>query len=155
MADTIEIIEPFVIVDSVQAVTVVETQGQQGPEGQKGIAGEIAFERTAGAVISALVVLYEDELGNVYPLSNSDGLNVDRISGLSITAALPGEMVRVQRMGVVDSTGLSLSAGRVFLGSNGALTQAAPIGDFDILIGYATADQRLYLTFSEPITLED
>jgi hypothetical protein len=118
------------------------------------IVDEGVFERVAGESLSALRVVWEDEDGAVWPLDYRDEVNIDSLAGITVTAAgMATQPVKVQRAGVLDATGLNLVPGKVWLGVDGALTQTPPEDGFDLLVGYATGEQRLYLAFSEPIEL--
>ena len=114
-----------------------------------------AFIRIAGEPISALRAVYELHNGAVHPLSADDDDHIDLLAGITLTSASSGAEVTVQRAGPLDATGLNLQPGRVWLGMDGALTQTPPETGFDTLLGYATAEQRLYIDISETILLED
>lgn len=114
-----------------------------------------AFIRTAGEAISALRAVYELPSGAVHPLSADDAGHIDLLAGITITSAAAGQEITVQRAGPLDASGLNLQPGRVWLGMDGALTQTPPDTGFDTLLGYATAEQRLYIDISESIQLED
>ena len=151
--------EPFaVVVSDDERCAVIVTAGAQGPtgtQGQIGPAGGSAFIRKAGVTISALTVVYENSEGVVFPLSNDDEINIDQLCGVAITAAAQGADITIQRAGPLDANGLGLSVGRVWLGVSGALTQLAPQTGFDVLIGYATAEQRIYIDLSDNIQLNE
>ncbi len=151
--------EPFaVVVSDDERGAVIVTAGAQGPsgtQGQIGPAGGSAFIRKAGVTISALTVVYESSDGSVFPLSNADEINIDQLCGIAITAAVQGADITIQRAGPLDASGLGLSVGRVWLDATGALTQLAPQTGFDVLVGYATAEQRIYIDFSDNIQLNE
>lgn len=133
------------------------TVGEQGPAGRPGIpgpAGGSALQRAAGEVISALRVLYELD-GAVYALDYRDAEHVDLLLGISLTSAMPGEQLNIQRSGVLDDAGWSWAPGRIWLGTDGALTQTPPTGGFDVHIGSAMSATRITLNLSEPIDLEE
>lgn len=139
----------------VAAVVAAGTQGPPGPRGEIGPSGGSAFTRTAGTAISALVAVYELPDGTVWPLSADDGAHIDLLAGITLTSASAGADVTIQRAGPLDAAGLNLQPGRVWLGMNGQLTQTPPESGNDTLLGYATAEQRLYIDISETILLED
>ena len=114
-----------------------------------------AFIRIAGEPISALRAVYELPSGTVHPLSADDAEHIDLLAGVTVTSAATGQEITVQRSAPLDASGLNLQPGRVWLGMGGALTQTPPDTGFDTLLGYATAEQRLYIDISETILLED
>lgn len=158
-ANTVVTNEAFAVVtqdDSGLAVVVTSgAQGAPGPRGMPGPAGGAAFIRVAGETISALVAVYELPDGTVHPLSQDDPSHINQLAGVTITSANAGAEITIQRTGPLDAEGLNLEPGRVWLGSNGRLTQEPPETGFDLLLGYATAEQRIYLDPQPPITLDE
>ena len=157
--EVIEVIHPAPEVIEVihPAPEVIEypghkTPGPPGPPGRDGVAEAIV--RRAAAPLSALVVVWEDVSGDVHPLDYRDGAHIDMLAGLTITSAAAGDDVTVQRSGPLDAQGLGLMPGRVWLGTNGALTQTPPVDGFDVLVGLAVSGERLYLSFDSAIFLE-
>lgn len=148
-------IEVLVVLEHEQVTAT--TVGEQGPPGRPGIpgpAGGSALQREAGEVISALRVLYELD-GAVHALDYRDADHIDLLLGVSLTSAMPGEQLNIQRSGVMDDAGWSWVPGRIWLGADGALTQTPPTGGFDVLIGSAMSATRITLNLSEPIDLEE
>lgn len=147
-------------------VTVIAAHGQmaavalinQAVHGRPGRDGQDApgavLQRLAGQALPALCVVWEDASGHVWPLSAHDGAHVDLLAGLTLTAAgAAGDAVQLQRLGVVDASGLTLVPGRVWLGERGRLTQTPPASGFDVLVGCALSGQRLALSFAPAIWL--
>ena len=147
--------EIIIEVDTDVEVLEAAAQGPRGPQGIPGPAGGAAFIRVAAVTLSALVVVWEDSAGLVRPLDYRDEEHAALLCGLTITSADAGQDVTVQRIGPLDAAGLGLIPGRVWLGVDGRLTQAPPQDGCDILVGNATADERIYLNFNEAIYLED
>lgn len=130
-------------------------QGVPGIQGPPGPAGGSAFQRKSPLPLSALKVVWEDANGDIRPLDYRDALHIDLLAGISLTStSIANEQVNIQRSGPLDATGLGLTPGRVWLGEDGALTQIPPTDGFDVLIGYATADQRIFLDLNDGIELE-
>lgn len=122
--------------------------------GKPGAAGATQVVRQTVAGLSALVVVWENEAGEVLPLDFRDAAHIDLICGLTVTASAgPGD-VTVQSAGPVDDGSWNWTPGRVYLGANGALTQVPPADGFDVLIGVAVSATRLLLNFQDPIELE-
>lgn len=147
--------EIIIEVDTDVEVLEAAAQGPRGPQGPPGPAGGAAFTRVAATTLSALVVVWEDSAGLVRPLDYRDEEHAALLCGLTITSADAGQDVTVQRIGPLDAAGLGLIPGRVWLGVDGRLTQTPPQDGCDILVGNATADERIYLNFNEAIYLED
>lgn len=146
---------PLVTEQKLEQVVLAGVRGRAGPRGQPGPAGGASFIRIAGEPISALRALYELPTGRVHPLSPDDVDHIDLLVGVSVTSGGIGSEITVQRSGVLDAAGLGLSPGRVWLGEQGRMAQTPPDGGFDVLLGYATAEQRLYIDISESIELEN
>lgn len=144
-----------VLVDEVEEIQIlaVAEQGPPGPAGEPGPAGGSTLQRTAGATLSALVVVYEED-GEVFALDKGDDANIDQLLGLTVTAADLGESINVQRSGAVNNNGWSWAPGRVYLGAAGALTQTPATDGNDVLIGRAVSATRLLLDIQDPIDLE-
>lgn len=133
-------------VEEIQILAVAE-QGVPGP------AGGSTLQRTAGATLSALVVVYEEN-GEVFALDKGDDAHIDQLLGLTATAASIGSPINVQRTGAVDNSGWAWTPGRVYLGAGGALTQTPATDGNDVLIGRAVSATRLLLDIQDPIDLE-
>lgn len=124
-----------------------------GRPGEPGPAGGAAVQRLSGETLSALRAVYELD-GEVYALDYRDAAHIDLLLGVTLTAADQGQPVNVQRLGAVDDGGWNWQPGRVWLGADGALTQAPPTDGFDVLIGTAVASGRLLLNLQDPLELE-
>lgn len=134
----------------------VVSAGVRGPKGAQGIpgpAGGSAFVRTAGETISALRVLYEDA-GEVFYLDPLNDAHIDQLLGLSLSAALPGEALNVQRSGELTDNGWNWVPGRIWLGAGGTLTQVPPVAGYDVLIGTAVSSRSILFNIQDPIFLE-
>lgn len=137
---------------------VLLTEAQQGPPGPPGIpgpAGGQVLQRKAGMDTSALLVVYEDLFGAVWPADPEVEGDVLALLGVTVTAAPAGQPIHVQRMGHIDDEAWQLQPGqRVFLGGQGRLTQEPPQTGYDVLIGTALSPTRLLLNIQDPISLE-
>lgn len=149
---------PATVVTEVEEgpVTIVTgaEQGPQGPAGPPGPAGGTSHVRNSVAALSALLVVWEDELGIVRPLDSTDEDHIDLLCGLTITGTSSAGPVTVQRTGAVDDTAWAWTPGRVYLGAGGSLTQTPPNNGFDVLVGVAVSPTRLILDFQDPIEME-
>lgn len=133
--------------------TTVGEQGPAGRPGEPGPAGGAAVQRLAGETLSALRVVYE-LAGQVFALDYRDAEHINLLLGVTLSAAQVGEPLNIQRLGAIDDDNWSWQPGRVWLGSDGALTQTPPSDGYDVLIGAAVASGRLLLNLQDPIELE-
>lgn len=164
--DLVEVPTEQVLLEAGQDNTLLEpvqelvllTEAQQGPPGPAGIpgpAGGQVLQRKAGMDTSALLVVYEDLFGSVWPADPDAESDVLALLGLTVSAAVAGQPINVQRMGHIDDEALQLQPGkRVFLGRQGRLTQEPPQAGYDVLIGAALSSTRLLLNIQDPIALE-
>lgn len=149
--------EIHVVIERNDAPVIVVTeadQGPPGPPGRPGPAGGTSHIRNSAAALSALLVVWEDELGVVRPLDSTDEDHIDLLCGLTITGTSSVGPVTVQRTGAVDDTAWAWTPGRVYLGAGGSLTQTPPNNGFDVLVGVAVSPTRLILDFQDPIEME-
>lgn len=147
--------ERFVVTTVQEKVFLTQKiPGPPGPPGEPGPAGGSTLQRDAGATLSALVVVYEED-GEVFALDKDDEDHIDQMLGLTVTAASVGASLNVQRSGVVNNSGWAWTPGRVYLGAGGALTQTPASDGFDVLIGRAVSATRLLLDLQDPIELEN
>jgi hypothetical protein len=148
-------------------IVEVARQGLPGPQGVVDAAAVesavrdwladnsvLAVTRVAGETLSALRGVWEDDAGAVWLLDAQDAAHIALFAGISITSATAGDDVTIQRAGVLNASGLNLTPGPVWLGTNGALTQVRPTSGFFLLLGAATSSDRLILSPSHPIRLE-
>lgn len=137
---------------------VLLTEARQGPPGPVGIpgpAGGQVLQRKAGMDTSALLVVYEDLFGSVWPADPDAESDVLALLGVTVSAAVAGQPINVQRMGVIDDAGWSFTPGaRVYLAAQGRLTQEPPQAGYDVLIGTGVSPTRLLLNIQDPIELE-
>lgn len=137
---------------------VLLTEARQGPPGPAGIpgpAGGQVLQRKAGMDTSALLVVYEDLFGSVWPADPDAESDVLALLGVTVSAAVAGQPINVQRLGHIDDEAWQLQPGkRVFLGAQGRLTQEPPQAGYDVLIGMAISQTRLLLNIQDPIELE-
>lgn len=130
-------------------------QGPPGPPGIPGPAGGQVLQRLAGMDTSALLVVYEDLFGAVWPADPEVESDVLALLGVTVSAAAGGQPIHVQRIGSIDDAAWQLQPGkRVFLGRQGRLTQEPPQTGHDVLIGTAITSTRLLLNIQDPIELE-
>ncbi|MGV8917846.1 MAG: hypothetical protein ACOH2R_08610 [Pseudomonas sp.] len=130
--------------------------GQRGAAGQQGIPGPdggSTIQKAAGEVLSALRVVYDLD-DQVFVLDYRDANHIELLLGITITAGPIGQLLNIQRTGIIEDASWTWTRGRVWLGANGSLTQAAPSDGFDVLIGSATSATSITLNIQDPIELE-
>jgi hypothetical protein len=127
-------------------------QGEQGPPGPPGPEGGVSLQRIAGEELSALRAVYELD-GEVFVLDHQDRAHIDLLLGITLTAAPAGQVVNIQRLGALQDSAWSWTAGRVYLGAAGHLTQTPPDSGYQVLLGAAVASDRLTLNLTDPIEL--
>lgn len=148
---------PEVLIEEVEILELLTDaeQGPPGPPGLPGPAGGQVLQRTAGQDTSALLVVYEDMFGQVWPADAAVEADVLALLGVTVSAAQGGQPINVQRLGVIDDSGWGWTPGRrVYLASQGRLTQDPPVSGYDVLIGMALSPIRLLLNLQDPIELE-
>lgn len=111
-----------------------------------------AAVRQAGEEISALRAVYELD-GQVFYLDSQDVEHAPLYLGVTITSAIVGGDVIVQRAGTIDDSGWSWAAAEVFVGATGFLTQTAPTTGFKLIVGNSPAPTRLNLAADTPVYL--
>lgn len=112
-----------------------------------------AVVRTAGVTLSALRLVWEGGGGNVYPFTPSNGIGVNLLLGITITAGAPGAKVLVKRWGTIDDPGFLLPPGLVFCGPDGTLVTNSPTIGWEVVVGTSPSAGRLNLDFDEPVQL--
>lgn len=148
--------KPTLIETGEKAVLITEgIQGPPGPPGIPGPAGGQVLQRMAGMAISALVAVFEDLSGAVWPADPNVESDVLALLGVTVSAASAGQPINVQRMGHIDDSSWQwLPKGRIFLDQEGRLTQQVPESGYDVLIGVALSATRILLNIQDPIELE-
>ena len=164
--DIVEVPTEQVLLEASQDNTLLETmqelvlltdvqQGPPGPPGIPGPAGGQVLQRSAGMDTSALLVVYEDLFGAVWPADHDVERDVLALLGVTVSAASGGQPVNVQRIGFIDDLSWQWQPHkRVFLGRQGRLTQDPPQSGHDVLIGTALSATRLLLNIQDPIELD-
>lgn len=110
--------------------------------------------RDAAATIHSLraVKLASDGIREV---DITDAADLGAAIGLSLVAGSTSDPIDVRQKGLVEDSGLSLTAGlNVWIGSGGALTQTPPTGvAWSQVIGWAVDTHKIYITLSVPLAL--
>ena len=132
--------------------TTVGEQGPPGRQGEPGPAGGSVLQRPAGHVVSALRMVYELN-GQVFYLDYRDANTIYLLLGLTLSGAQAGELLNIQRAGVVEDSSWAWAPGALFLGPDGSITQNPPVDGFCVLLGSAVSATRIILDINRPIYL--
>ncbi len=119
---------------------------------------ELAKEKyiilTAGENISALRVITVNTDGEGIYADSSTVNHANLIAGISYTAGLEGESIKVIHQGKVKDSFFSFDMTKpIFLGSNGVLTQTPPTSGIAVIIGSPVAVDTLILRIQGSIVL--
>lgn len=149
-----EIVDDQVVVDEVEVIEVltVAEQGPPGVPGSPGPSGGTSVQRSAGATVSALRVVYELN-GEVFHLDREDAAHIHLLLGVALNAGAAGTPINVQRFFDITDASWNWTPGRVYLGAAGALTQTPPAVGYHVLIGSAVSATRLTLNLQDPISM--
>lgn len=136
--------------------TVLEVgQGPSGPAGPAGPPGGSATQYIASAALSGHAAIAIDTNGEAFYASADQLSHALRLSGVSTNAAALGDPLTVVSAGLIVHGGWSWTPGNpVFVGLNGALTQALPVGAvFSRVIGQAVSATGLLVDLQQPIVI--
>ena len=117
------------------------------------VTGQYTFERESEVgELSALRVVSETSNGKVEYTDPMEASSVDSIAGVTTTS---GSVVAVQRDGFIDTAGLGLPKGPVYLGVNGTLQSEPPTSGHLVRVGSVVSENRLYLKISDTVSLTE
>lgn len=103
---------------------------------------------TAGQALSALRAVYAD--GDVYYANHADLATIN-VVGITTNAASPGDTVTVQTSGALSDGSWSWTPGPIYVGSNGALTQIAPVVGYLMEVARAVSATDIVINLQQPI----
>lgn len=139
----------------------VELLTEQGPAGPKGVAGRdgidgvngsCAITAACGEILSALKVV-RSSLTGVRLASADDGISVESVLGITLTAANLNESVQVIVSGEMqDASWNWVAEKKLFLGLNGNLTQSVPTTGQLICLGVAITANKILVHIRDAIT---
>jgi hypothetical protein len=119
------------------------------------ITGNVSQEWVAGEVLSALKVV-RGQGGQAFLMDASDIAQAHLCVGITETSAASGGAVQVINDGVITDGSWTWTAGPVYLGEDGALTQTVPASPgqaFNLRVGTAVSATRLVVKIDRPIKL--
>lgn len=127
--------------------------GQQGIPGPQGLPGN-STTKTAGAILSAQRVVFIDTNGKAYYADKDTLSHVNKVLGLTLSAAISDALVNIQTFGVLQDPSFSFDMTKpIYLGNNGNLSQVYPTSGFVLQIGYPVAVNAIMIELQMPIIL--
>lgn len=163
---TVVVVEQTVLTDEMlsyvsteQRDTQVVAEGQQGPRGatgQIGPAGGTVFTKTAGMNLSGHHVVKLTANDEAVYADNELLSDTHIVVGITLGAASIGTDVDIQSFGELQEPSWSWTpGGAIYLGANGALTQAVPVSPavFSLCVGFATTTDIMFILVGTPIVL--
>lgn len=147
-----------VVVGTSQVVATLINQGLKGDPGERGPAGPSGSASTVGkasTAISGHLAVRWTSNGELALASNDQPAHAYAVAGIATNAASAGGDLTVQSAEVLQHSGWAWTANQpVFLGVNGALTQALPSpGSYMMVIGIAISTTAIAISIQPPITL--
>lgn len=133
-------------------------QGQPGVRGERGVAGApggvFASYPTVNSMSGHIAVMLNAQ-GAAIPAESSIARSANTVVGITIGASGAGEPAQIQSTGLLEHSGWSFTPDLpVFLGLNGALTQAVPAQAlFSKVLGVALSATSINIGFQPAIFL--
>jgi len=128
-----------------------------GPSDQSLIAEEakrLSLEVIAGEVLSALKLIYIDSNNIAYLADFNIALENAKAIGITVTAGPIGATVKVVMFGVVRDAFFSFpSNSTLYLGSNGEITDIAPVANvgYYLSVGQGLGAGAIFINIGKPI----
>lgn len=147
---TVEVVaENSLLIKSAHSLDVIEIArtGAQGLSG--GASAPLVF--TANEDISAFIPVFSTLTG-VGVAKVSEPVNISKLIGISVTAALSGSNITVQNSGKVTNATWSWVEGSIYLGE-GVLTQTPPNSGILQLIAVALSATEIIMDIKQPYLL--
>jgi hypothetical protein len=151
--NTIEVTEP----DALRVVTEMETQVVQIAPVLLSV--ETTIENAvvripASAAMSALRVIASGASGTAVYADPTTAQTRDTIIGISTTSVGLGVPIDIQVSGELTDGGWSWTpGGKLFAGTNGALTQTAPTTGYVRCVGHAATATKIVIDIGEAVAL--
>jgi hypothetical protein len=110
---------------------------------------------TAGATLGGQRVVTLNSQGELIHADHANANHAGRICGLTLTSALPGSLVTVRSFGLLEdpSWHWDTSRPRLFLYSNGTITQSVPASGFLCVLGFCLSETQLFIDIQPAIQL--
>jgi hypothetical protein len=111
-----------------------------------GSGGDSTLNKIAAVPLNAYKLMTTDSNGQAVYADAATPAHVNRIIGLSITAASAGGTVRIQSSGQITNQGWLLPTGAtLYAGLNGDLSIDSTVGAFSQIVGYVMSPNTIFL----------
>lgn len=124
-----------------------------GPTWQYPDAAGTNITKVAQGALGGHRVVYSSSVTQVAYANQSDYLQSIKIVGITTGAAADGSAVVIQPSGVMVEPGWNWSAGDIWLGSNGQLTQVQPTSGCLVRVGVALAPTAMQINIEFLVNL--
>jgi len=143
---------------SAENISIEDTEEYFDADDVESALSELAEEKyiilDAGENISALRVITVNEDGEGIYADSNTVTHANLIAGISYTAGLEGESIKVIHQGKVQDSSFSFDMTKpIFLGTNGVLIQTPPTSGIAVIIGSPIATDALILRIQGSIVL--
>jgi hypothetical protein len=106
------------------------------------------------ATLSGHRVVKMEASGKVGYADSASVSDAGQVLGVTLNAALPGDVVNVQVTGELTESSWTWVPGLpVYLGTAGTLTQTLPVAGFQLVVGIAVAPDKLVIGIKQAIIL--
>lgn len=136
------------------AVASAEAVYAKGPKGDPG-PGFTEITLTAGSALGGHRAVIADGSSQAQYADHSIPEHLGRVVGITTGAAVMGADVAVTTSGEVIEPSWDWTAGKIFLGINGLLTQLAPTTGFIQVIGVALSPTKMLVDLQTPVLIGD
>ena len=143
------------IEQSAPVTVAMAARGPAGPTGPQGPPGTIGIELVADIPLGGHRLIATDGNDGVRYADCTQPEDAHALSGMTLTAAIAGDTVSVQRYGVIEEPSWAWTPGLpVYLGHAGVPTQSLP-GDAVIsqVVGIPTTPTSLFVAPREPVAI--
>ncbi len=109
---------------------------------------------SADTALSGHRVVKVEANGKVAYADNTNPADAGQVLGVTLNAALPGDVANVQVTGELTESSWAWVPGLpVYLGTAGTLTQTLPVAGFQLVVGIAVAPNKLVIGIKQAIIL--
>ena len=106
------------------------------------------------SAVNALRVVYTNDAGEVSHADSSNINHIARVTGVAVTAAGIGGMVKVKSLGRIEDASFSFTPGNLlYFDSTGKLIDTAPATGFFQVVGRVETSTRVFINIEEPLNL--